>query len=112
MFIVKIDEASFNPFPWDTNGDSVHVEIKHAYSSEGIANGYGFRYLGSKPGALFVTHNGFLAFIWKETKAVLTLQRLDLQVALLKKHLTWSEIWNAKHLTWSEIWNAETLWPC
>ncbi|KAL5993102.1 hypothetical protein ACLOJK_014023 [Asimina triloba] len=79
MFIVKIDEPSFDPFPWDTDGDSVRVEIKHAYSGEGIANGYGFRYPGSKPGTLFVTQNGFLAFIWKETKAVLTLQRLDLQ---------------------------------
>uniref|UniRef100_A0A803P7G1 F-box domain-containing protein n=1 Tax=Cannabis sativa TaxID=3483 RepID=A0A803P7G1_CANSA len=51
---------------------------------EGIANGYGFRYPGSKPGSLFVFENGHLAFIWKETKAVLTLQRLNLQ-ELLKK---------------------------
>lgn len=84
MFIVKVDEPSSDPFPWDTDGNSVRIEIKQAYNGEGIANGYGFRYPGSKPGSLFVTQNGLLAFVWKESRSVLTLQRLDLQ-ELLKK---------------------------
>ncbi|KAL4183787.1 hypothetical protein AMTRI_Chr11g100030 [Amborella trichopoda] len=84
MFIVKANEPSFDPFPWQTYGDSLSVEIVQAYSGEGIANGYGFRYPGSKPGTLFVTQNGLLAFVWKESNAVLTLQRLDLQ-SLLRK---------------------------
>ncbi|KAJ4951645.1 hypothetical protein NE237_028477 [Protea cynaroides] len=84
MFIVKVDEPSVDPFPWDTDGNSIPVEVKHAYNGEGIANGYGFRYPGSKPGSLFVIQNELLAFIWKESKAVLTLQRLDLR-ELLKK---------------------------
>ncbi|XXG87095.1 hypothetical protein AAC387_Pa11g1869 [Persea americana] len=84
MFIVKVDEPSLEPFPWDTDGNSVRIEIKNAYNGEGIANGYGFRYPGSKPGSLFVTQNGLLAFVWKESRAVLTLQRLNLQ-ELLKK---------------------------
>ncbi|XP_042487417.1 F-box protein At5g39450-like [Macadamia integrifolia] len=84
MFIVKVDEPSLDSFPWDTDGDSVPVEVKHAYNGEGIANGYGFRYPGAKPGSLFVIQNELLAFIWKESQAVLTLQRLDLQ-ELIKK---------------------------
>ncbi|KAL5755409.1 hypothetical protein ACOSP7_023629 [Xanthoceras sorbifolium] len=84
MFIVNFDEPSLEPFPWDTDADSLPVNVKHAYMGEGIANGYGFRYPGSKPGSLFVTQNDLLAFIWKESRAVLTLQRLNLQ-ELLKK---------------------------
>ncbi|KAF8377077.1 hypothetical protein HHK36_030450 [Tetracentron sinense] len=84
MFIVKVDDPSLDPFPCDTDADSLPVDIKHAYKGEGIANGYGFRYPGSKPGSLFVIQDGLLAFIWKESRAVLTLQRLDLQ-ELLKK---------------------------
>ncbi|XP_042475717.1 F-box protein At5g39450-like [Macadamia integrifolia] len=84
MFIVKVDEPSLDPFPWDTDGDSIPVEVKHAYNGDGIANGYGFRYPGSKPGSLFVIQNEVLAFVWRESRAVLTLQRLDLQ-ELLKK---------------------------
>ncbi|XP_010547876.1 PREDICTED: F-box protein At5g39450 [Tarenaya hassleriana] len=84
MFIVNIDMPSPEPFPWDIDGDSLPVIVEHAFSGEGIANGYGFRYPGAKPGTLFVTDNGLLAFIWKESRAVLTLQRLDLQ-ELLKK---------------------------
>ncbi|KAA8547072.1 hypothetical protein F0562_003501 [Nyssa sinensis] len=84
MFIVNIDEPSLDPFPWDTDGNSLPVEVKHAFMGEGIANGYGFRYPGSKPGSLFVIQEGLLAFIWKESRAVLTLQRLNLQ-ELLKK---------------------------
>ncbi|KAI4313118.1 hypothetical protein L6164_026126 [Bauhinia variegata] len=84
MFIVNINESSSEPFPWDTDADSFHINIKHAFVGEGIANGYGFRYPGSKPGSLFVFQNDLLAFIWKESRAVLTLQRLDLQ-ELLKK---------------------------
>ncbi|KAJ4839791.1 hypothetical protein Tsubulata_033813 [Turnera subulata] len=84
MFIANIDEPSQDPFPWDVDADSVPVNIEHAFVGEGIANGYGFRYPGSKPGSLFVIQNGLLAFIWKESRAVLTMQRLDLQ-ELLKK---------------------------
>ncbi|XP_058756530.1 F-box protein At5g39450-like [Vicia villosa] len=84
MFIANINEPSSEPFPWNTDADSLPVNIKHAFTGEGIASGYGFRYPGSKPGSLFVFHNGIIAFIWKETRAVLTLQRLNLQ-DLLKK---------------------------
>lgn len=84
MFIVNIDEPSLDPFPWDSDADSHPVSVKHAFMGEGIANGYGFRYPGSKPGSLFVIQNGLLAFIWKESRVVLTLQRLNLQ-DLLKK---------------------------
>ncbi|XAR65777.1 hypothetical protein NMG60_11011706 [Bertholletia excelsa] len=84
MFIVNIHEPSLEPFPWITNGDSRPVEVKHAFLGEGIANGYGFRYPGSKPGSLFVIQGGFLAFIWKVSRVVLTLQKLNL-AELLKK---------------------------
>ncbi|EXB74730.1 F-box protein [Morus notabilis] len=84
MFTVNVDEPSPDPFPWDLDADSVPVNVEHAYVGEGIANGYGFRYPGAKPGSLFAFQNGHLAFIWKETRAVLTLQRLNLQ-DLLKK---------------------------
>ncbi|KAE8707233.1 F-box protein [Hibiscus syriacus] len=65
MFIVNIDEPSLDPFPWDSDADHI-------------------LYPGSKPGSLFVIQNGLLAFIWKESRSVLTLQRLSLQ-DLLKK---------------------------
>ncbi|XP_010911198.1 F-box protein At5g39450 [Elaeis guineensis] len=84
MFTVKVDEPATEPFPWETYGDSIHVEVQHTCSGEGIASGYGFRYPGSKPGSLYVIQNGLLAFVWRESKAVLTLQRLDLE-ELLKK---------------------------
>ncbi|KAF5745102.1 F-box protein [Tripterygium wilfordii] len=84
MFIANLDEPSVDQFPWDTDGDSLPLMVSHAFSGEGIANGYGFRYPGSKPGSLFVIHNGLLAFIWKESRAVLTLQRLNLQELLRK----------------------------
>ncbi|XWS41275.1 hypothetical protein CRYUN_Cryun17cG0067000 [Craigia yunnanensis] len=84
MFMVNIDEPSLDLFPWDSDADSHPVNVKHAFMGEGIANGYGFRYPGSKPGSLFIIQNGLLAFIWKESRAVLTLQRLNLQ-ELLKK---------------------------
>lgn len=84
MFMVNIDEPSEDPFPWDVDADSIPVSVRHAFAGEGIANGYGFRYPGSKPGSLFVIQNGLLAFIWKESRAVLTMQRLNLQ-ELLKK---------------------------
>ncbi|PIA27197.1 hypothetical protein AQUCO_08200013v1 [Aquilegia coerulea] len=83
MFVAKVDEISSDPFPYN-DGASTSVDVKHAYIGDGIANGYGFRYPGSKPGSLFVIQNGLLAFVWKESKAVLTLQRLNLQ-ELLKK---------------------------
>lgn len=84
MFIVNLDEPSSEPFPWDSDGDFEPLDITCAYTGEGIANGYGFRYPGSKPGSLFVIQGGLLAFIWKESRTVLTMQRLDLQ-ELLKK---------------------------
>ncbi|XVE86485.1 hypothetical protein DITRI_Ditri18aG0037700 [Diplodiscus trichospermus] len=84
MFIVNIDEPSLDPFPWDSDADSHPLNVKHAFMGEGIANGYGFRYPGSKPGSLFIIQNGLLAFIWKESRAVLTLQRLNLQELLRK----------------------------
>ncbi|XP_050205372.1 F-box protein At5g39450 [Mercurialis annua] len=85
MFIVNIEEeGSQDPFPWDVDADSNPVIVKHVFAGEGIANGYGFRYPGSKPGSLFVIQNGILAFIWKESRVVLTMQRLNLQ-ELLKK---------------------------
>lgn len=83
MFIVNIEEPSNDPFPWCTDGhDSNPLDVKHAFKGEGIANGYGFRYPGSKPGSLFVIHDKMLAFIWKESRALLALQRLDLQEVL------------------------------
>ncbi|KAL6992966.1 hypothetical protein U1Q18_011081 [Sarracenia purpurea var. burkii] len=84
MFIANIDEPSLEPFPWASDGDSLPIDVKHVFVGEGIANGYGFRYPGSKPGSLFVIQGGLLAFIWKESRAVLTLQRLNL-LELLKK---------------------------
>ncbi|KAJ6798425.1 F-box protein-like isoform X1 [Iris pallida] len=84
MFIVKVNEPSADLFPWEMDGEGARVEVKHSFSGEGIANGDGFRYPGSKPGSLFEIHNGLLAFVWKESKSVLTLQRLDLE-ELLKK---------------------------
>ena len=84
MFIVNIDEPSLDPFPWDIDADSLPVVIQNAFVGDGIANGYGFRYPGSKPGSLYVIQGGLLAFMWKESKAILTLQRLNLQ-ELLKK---------------------------
>ncbi|KAJ8765282.1 hypothetical protein K2173_011979 [Erythroxylum novogranatense] len=84
MFIVNVDEPSEDPFPWDVDGDSSPVIVRHAFAGEGIANGYGFRYPGSKPGSLFVIENGLLAFIWTESRVVLTMQRLNLQELLRK----------------------------
>ncbi|KAE9587347.1 putative F-box domain-containing protein [Lupinus albus] len=84
MFTANINESSSEPFPWDTDADSNQVGIKDAFVGEGIATGYGFRYPGSKPGSLFVFQNGVIAFIWKESRAILTLKRLNLQ-ELLKK---------------------------
>ncbi|GAB4835557.1 hypothetical protein Ancab_000466 [Ancistrocladus abbreviatus] len=84
MFIVNVNEPSVESFPWSTGADSLPVYVEHAFSGEGIANGYGFRYPGSKPGSLFVLQDGMLAFLWKESRAILTLQRLNLQ-DLLKK---------------------------
>lgn len=84
MFIVNIDEPSVEPFPWENDGESNFLDLKEAFNGEGIANGYGFRYPGSKPGSLFVFEDGMLVFMWKESRAVLTLQRVNLQ-DLLKK---------------------------
>ncbi|VVB09246.1 unnamed protein product [Arabis nemorensis] len=82
MFVVNIDSPTFELFPFDTNGE----DFEQSYTGEGIAKGYGFRYPGYKPGSLFITSKGLLMFVWKETKVVLTLQRLNLE-ELLKKGL-------------------------
>uniref|UniRef100_J3MPL9 Uncharacterized protein n=2 Tax=Oryza brachyantha TaxID=4533 RepID=J3MPL9_ORYBR len=79
MFIVRVGEPSTEPFPWQTDEESRGVEVKRSFAGDGIANGYGFRYPGLKPGSLFVLQDGRLAFVWRENKAVLTLQRLDLE---------------------------------
>ncbi|XP_062191180.1 F-box protein At5g39450-like [Phragmites australis] len=84
MFIVRMGEPSTEAFPWRTDRESHNVGVERSFAGEGIANGYGFRYPGSKPGSLFVLQDGQLAFVWRETGAVLTLRRLDL-VELLKK---------------------------
>lgn len=82
MFTAKMQEPSSQPFPWEQDKDGNLVDIVDAFQGEGIANGYGFRYPGSKPGDLFVEAKGTLAFVWRESKAVLTLQRLNLQALL------------------------------
>ncbi|PRQ49484.1 putative F-box domain-containing protein [Rosa chinensis] len=118
MFIVNIDEPSTDPFPWDTDVDSLNVNIKHALKGEGIANGYGFRYPGSKPGSLFVFQDGHLAFIWKESRAVLTLQRINLQELLRKGERVPAlpPIANFSYLTksfsnvFAEFANTSTTW--
>lgn len=84
MFIVNTAQPSTDTFPWDTDEDSNHIDVRQSYMGEGIANGYGFRYPGSKPGSLFIIQNGLLVFIWKESRAVLTLQRLNLADLLRK----------------------------
>ncbi|KAM3342344.1 F-box protein [Capsicum galapagoense] len=86
MFIVNIEEPSNDPFPWSTDEHDSNTldDVQHAFTGEGIANGYGFRYPGSKPGSLYVINDNLLAFMWKESQAVLALQRLDLQEVLSK----------------------------
>ncbi|KAK4426775.1 F-box protein [Sesamum alatum] len=84
MFIVNTAQPSMDTFPWDTDENSNHIDVKQSFMGEGIANGYGFRYPGSKPGSLFVIQNGLLVFVWKESRAVLTLQRLNLEDLLRK----------------------------
>lgn len=101
MFTVKVDEPATEPFPWETDGDSVPVEVMYTCSGEGIANGYGFRYPGSKPGSLYAIQNGLLAFVWRESKVVLTLQRLDLEDLLRKGERvpTLAPVYNFAYLT-------------
>lgn len=79
MFIVNVAQPSMETFPLVSDED-----VRQSFVGEGIANGYGFRYPGSKPGSLFVIENGLLVFVWKESRAVLTLQRLDLANLLRK----------------------------
>nr|GFA65694.1 F-box protein At5g39450-like [Tanacetum cinerariifolium] len=38
-----INEPSVEPFSWDCDGESNVLDLKEAFSGEGIANGYGFR---------------------------------------------------------------------
>ncbi|EYU31554.1 hypothetical protein ABFS82_12G038200 [Erythranthe guttata] len=84
MFIVNVNQPSMELFPIESDGESNYIEVKRSFSGEGVANGYGFRYPGSKPGSLFVLENGLLVFMWKESRVVLTLQRLDLGELLRK----------------------------
>jgi hypothetical protein len=85
MFVVRVGEPSTEAFPWMTEDeDSCSVDIERSFAGEGIANGYGFRYPGSKPGSLFVLQDGRLAFVWRDSKSVLTLQRLNLEELLRK----------------------------
>ncbi|KAI3934274.1 hypothetical protein MKW98_009255 [Papaver atlanticum] len=84
MFIVNVGQLSTDPFPLETDGDFATLDIKHTYTGKGIADGYGFRYPGSKPGSLFAIQDDLLAFVWKESRTVLTLQRIDLQELLRK----------------------------
>uniref|UniRef100_A0A0D9X3H8 F-box domain-containing protein n=1 Tax=Leersia perrieri TaxID=77586 RepID=A0A0D9X3H8_9ORYZ len=79
MFTARVTEPSTESFPWQTDEESRGVEIRRSFAGDGIATGYGFRYPGTKPGSLFVLQDGRLAFVWRENKAVLTLQRLDLE---------------------------------
>jgi hypothetical protein len=73
MFTAKLEEPSTDPFPWE-----MEMKVNCSFSGEGISSGYGFRYPGSKPGSLFSLCNGLLAFVWRESKAVLALERIDL----------------------------------
>ena len=84
MFVVRVGAPSTEAFPWMTDEDPRSVDIERSFAGEGIANGYGFRYPGSKPGSLFVLRDGRLAFVWRDNKSVLTLQKLNLE-ELLKK---------------------------
>lgn len=84
MFVARMGEPATEAFPWQTDGESRSVDVERGFAGEGIATGYGFRYPGSKPGSLFVLQDGQLVFVWKETGAVLTLKRLNLE-ELLKK---------------------------
>ncbi|KAF8109356.1 hypothetical protein N665_0097s0011 [Sinapis alba] len=84
MFVVNIGSPTSEIFPFDDTNGEEEYGFECSYTGEGIAKGYGFRYPGYKPGSLFVTSKGLLMFVWKETKTVLTLQRLNLE-ELLKK---------------------------
>ncbi|XP_026421001.1 F-box protein At5g39450-like [Papaver somniferum] len=84
MFTVKVNDLSADPFPLETDGEFSTLDIIHTYAGEGLAEGDSFQDPGSKPGSLFVNQNGLLAFVWKETRAVLTLQRINL-LDLLRK---------------------------
>lgn len=84
MFIARMGEPSTEAFPWQSDEDSRRVDIARSFAGEGIAAGYGFRYPGSKPGSLFALQDGRLAFVWRDNKSVLTLQRLDLEELLRK----------------------------
>ncbi|KAI3936713.1 hypothetical protein MKX01_034142 [Papaver californicum] len=61
---------STDPFPLETDGDLATLDIKHTYTGEGIADGYGFRYPGSNPGSLFVIQDGLLAFLLRKGERV------------------------------------------
>ncbi|KAJ4772552.1 F-box protein family-like [Rhynchospora pubera] len=79
MFIANMEEPSTDVFPWE-----MEISVNCGFTGEGISSGYGFRYPGSKPGSLFSLRNGLLAFVWRESKAVLTLERIDLSEMVAK----------------------------
>ncbi|CAA7055423.1 unnamed protein product [Microthlaspi erraticum] len=82
MFVVDVDAPSLEPFPFDADGR----EFEHSFQGDGIADGYGFRNTSSVPGSLYVISNDHLAFVWRETRDVFTLQRLNLE-EILKRGL-------------------------
>lgn len=102
---VKLDEPSLEPFPWDVDGNSVPIEIEEAYSGKAWANTLFHHYSDWMPGTMFVMQNGLLAFVWKESREVLTMQQMDLQ-ELLKKGKrvpTRPSIANFRYLTYSNL---------
>ncbi|KAL1193359.1 putative F-box protein [Cardamine amara subsp. amara] len=84
LFDVNIDTPSLEPFPFDAYGS----DFEHYYKGEGMADSYEYeyRYPGLRLGSLLVISNDLLAFVWQETKHVITLQRLNLE-KILKKGL-------------------------
>ncbi|KAK9691964.1 hypothetical protein RND81_09G232100 [Saponaria officinalis] len=78
MFIVNVSRPSTEPFPWNSGADSLPAGVTQAFTGEGIADGYGFRCTALMPGSLFVLQDDTLVFVWKGSRSVFTLQRLDL----------------------------------
>ncbi|XP_012844454.1 PREDICTED: F-box protein At5g39450-like [Erythranthe guttata] len=85
MFTVDIDLPALELFPCDSEPNPID-----SFGGEGIVDGNGFRYPGSKPGSLFVLPNGLLVFIYKEWRIMLTLQRLDLAHLLRRDERVYS----------------------
>ncbi|KAJ3681477.1 hypothetical protein LUZ60_015966 [Juncus effusus] len=77
MFTAQLEISSEDSFPWETE-----VGVRNGFQGEGISSGYGFRYPGSKPGSLFELESGLIAFVWRESKMVLVLERVELDQVL------------------------------